>query len=203
MSLRPGVDANTAARAMTPLGATAAAARFDAAALAPTAMARLRLVLAAGRQAETGGLVTKTLEKKFNDLMSAVPGGEPTADTFNSSFIDNVFELLGKFGSSISKQKKERLRLVLNKVIDKLRKPPQTPLRLTRRASSSTYMALSTLPEVGDLCDDEYARVIDPRVAPVTPKQREDAEIDRQACRAAEAISKGSFFLWLLSFLFG
>ena len=64
-------------------------------------------------------------------------------------------------------------------------------------------MALSTIPEIGDLCDDEYARDTDPSVAPVTPKQREDAEIDRQACRAAEAIRKGSFFLWLLSFLFG
>jgi len=197
MSLRPGVD--TASRAMTPLGATAA--RFDAAALAPTATARLRLVLTAGRQAETGGTAAE-LKKKVRDLMSAMPGGEPTADTFNSSFIENVFTQLGKLGRLISDKKKKRLRLVLNKALEKLRKPPQIPLRLTNRASSSAYMALSTLPEIGDLCDDEYARVTDPSVAPVTPKQRKEAEIDRQACQAVEAISKGAFFLWLLSFLF-
>ena len=198
MSLRPGVD--TASRAMTPLGATAA--RFDAAALAPTATARLRLVLTAGRQAETGGTAAE-LKKKVRDLMSAMPGGEPTADTFNSSFIENVFTQLGKLGRLIiPDKKKKRLRLVLNKVLEKLRKPPQTPLRLTNRASSSAYMALSTLPEIGDLCDDEYARVTDPSVAPVNPQQRKEAEIDRQACQAVEAISKGAFFLWLLSFLF-
>ena len=56
---------------MTPLGATVAAARFDAAAIAPTPSARLRMVLIAGRQAEaeTGAgpkaMLRQWMEKLF------------------------------------------------------------------------------------------------------------------------------------------
>lgn len=82
MSLRPGVDANTAARAMTPLGATAAAARFDAATLAPTAMARLRLVLAAGREAEadTAGVGPRAMLRQWIEERFPKPLRELTDD---------------------------------------------------------------------------------------------------------------------------
>ena len=80
MSLRPGVDANTASRAMTPLGATATAARFDAAMLAPTPSARLRLVLTAGRQAEaeTAGAGPKAMLRRWMEKLFPKPLRELT-----------------------------------------------------------------------------------------------------------------------------
>jgi parvulin-like peptidyl-prolyl isomerase len=183
MSLRPGVD--TASRAMTPLGATATAARFDAAVLAPTPSARLRLVLTAGRQAEaeTGlgprEMLRKSMERLFPQPLSKMTDAK-------------IDELVATVGSLVSAQKLAKAKAELIALRDEFRAKAAKAKAATKGTVSFAGRRLGGYDSV-ELADLDA-------VDTGEPVCNHGSEQDRKECNQ---VRDGFWIMWFLSLLFG